>query len=304
VTLPPLAAGDEAFRCSLAALARGDSMVATAPPAPSWLLLERPGAWPVHALDVLDDELAQALLQRAAEHEARVTLIRRPGRSAAAGRLRWAFADCRPGREGIRWGEVDHAGEVLDLEWAADPGEGEPVALVCAHSRHDVCCAMRGRPVAAVLRHTWRGRVWECSHLGGDRFAATMVVLPRGLCYGRLTPANAPDVLLRYDAGHVVPSLLRGRTALRRHEQAAQALAWDAGHPATGLDDLRPVSSRLVGPDTHVVTLAGTPPLDPPVDVVLRERAVPLGSPATCRSVLPAVGYEFDLVEIRAARAG
>jgi hypothetical protein len=297
VTLPSSVARDDGFRCSLAASARGDSMIATAPPARAWLLLERPGPWPVDALDLFDAPLAHAIAHRAAQHQARVALIRRPGRSDPGGSLRWAYADCRPGHEGIRWGEVAETAEVLDAAWTADPG-GEPVALVCAHSRHDVCCALRGRPVAAALTGCWPDRVWECSHLGGDRFAATMVLLPHGLVYGRVTPDNGADLLRRYDAGHVVPDLLRGRTVLRRHEQAAQALAWQDGHPATGLADLQPVASRWLGADTIAVTLAGSPA----VTVVLRERQVPLGGPATCRSTHPAVGHEYDLLELRAAR--
>ena len=55
-----------------------------------------------------------------------------------------------------------------------------PLFGVCTHGRHDACCAERGRPVAAALTASHPDETWEISHMGGDRFAANMVVLPGG----------------------------------------------------------------------------------------------------------------------------
>ena len=66
-----------------------------------------------------------------------------------------------------------------------------PILLVCTHGVHDTCCALRGRPVAAALAARWPGQVWECSHVGGDRFAPNVVVLPDGFYYGNLDPETA-----------------------------------------------------------------------------------------------------------------
>ena len=66
-----------------------------------------------------------------------------------------------------------------------------PLFGVCTHGRHDACCAERGRPVAAALTASHPAETWEISHMGGDRFAANMVVLPEGLYYGRMDPGTA-----------------------------------------------------------------------------------------------------------------
>jgi (2Fe-2S) ferredoxin len=267
-------------------------MVATAPPAQRWLLIEQEGAWPVNALDVFGPQVASGLAARAASVGARISLIRRPGRHPRRdSSLAWAFADVRPGHEGIRWGVAGDIDELLSVEWQVTPGEGETVALVCAHSRHDVCCAIRGRPVVQTLASIWPGRAWECSHLGGDRFAATMVLLPVGLCYGRMTPENVAAVIDAHERGRVIPDLLRGRCAFSRQEQAAQSLARGLGF-ASEIDALMPMETTDLGDDQYAVTLAA----DPPVTIRLRERTVPLGTPATCRSTVLAQGREFDLL--------
>lgn len=93
--------------------------------------------------------------------------------------------------------------------------------LICTHGRHDVCCASRGRPVAAALSQRWPEATWECSHTGGDRFAANVIALPDGACYGGLDPDVAVPVLERHFAGGPDTAYLRGCTGHSPAEQAA-----------------------------------------------------------------------------------
>lgn len=266
--------------------------MATAPPARRWLLLEREGAWPIHALTAFPPAQARALSEKAARLGARISLIRRPRRHPAdPGPFRWAVADVRRGQEGIRWHTAHGVNDVVDADWDVTAGEGEPVALVCSHSKHDVCCALRGRPVAAAVQDVWPGRVWECSHLGGDRFAATMVVLPLGLCYGLLDEASGRQVLTSFDAGQLVPAHLRGRCADPREVQAATALAHAAGLSGPALDALRPVGQVTTGGGVTTVRFT-----HPDLLVSFREREVDLGTPATCRSTGDAQAREYTML--------
>lgn len=281
-----------AFRCSAAATARQDSMLATAPPGQRWLLIEREGAWPSRALDVFDPFDSHALAQKADALETRISLIRRPRRHPrAGGPFRWAIADIRAGHEGIRWGWADTIEQILADNWQVPAGEGDPVAIVCAHSKHDVCCALKGRPVAAALEPMWPHQVWECSHLGGDRFAATMVVLPAGLCFGRVSPGTGFEILDAYHRGELVPAHLRGRSSYTREQQAADALARSA-LTEVRIDALQPLST-VSDDDEFEVTFA-----NPSVRVRVRERQVQLGTPATCRALRDGTGFEYDLLSI------
>jgi hypothetical protein len=81
---------------------------------------------------------------------------------------------------------------------------------------------VRGRVVAARLATAYPDQTWECSHLGGDRFAGNVLVLPDGLGFGWVDPARAPALLddLAHDLLDL--DLLRGRATLSMPAQYAE----------------------------------------------------------------------------------
>ncbi len=261
-------------------------MLGTAFPAARLLLVEQPGAWgrPGLAESDFSRDTARRVERRAAEVGVRVEAIRRPGRTAAGARRRWAWVDARSGHEDLRWGSFDEDAELLQLPLDGSVGTAdvEPLYLVCTHGKHDPCCALRGRPVAASLERLRPGRVWECSHLGGDRFAANVLVLPSGLLYGRVQAAAARSFVTAAEAGEVVGDLLRGRIGLAPVVQAALAF----GYRHLGLSghaELRVTSA------TAVVDGAARVGLDGPsgrLDVAVRVEQVS-ASGLTCANPRP-----------------
>ena len=169
------------------------------------------------------------------------------------------MVDSRAGRERVGWGSWTDPAELLDLPVGAEAGEpGGPLYLVCAHGRHDPCCAIRGRPVAEALAAARPGAVWECSHVGGDRFAANLVALPHGLFYAHVTTATAAGVAAAYERGQVRPDLLRGRSAFAPPAQAAQHYA-RLELAETRVDALRPLGMARLAERTWRVRLARPP---------------------------------------------
>lgn len=246
-------------RCAPSAERRGDALLGSAAPTPRWLLIEQPGGWGPDALleSGLDRTVGAELMRRWEDRAGiRVLLIRRPGRRPDPVRRAWAVVDSRAGRERVGWGSWTDPAELLDLPVGVPGGApGGPLYLVCAHGRHDACCAIRGRPVAEALAAARPGAVWECSHIGGDRFAANVIALPHGFYYGHVDPAAAPDLAAAYERGEVRPELLRGRSAFAPPAQAAQhhaRLALDE----RGVDALRPLGMAEVAERTWRVRLA------------------------------------------------
>ena len=212
-------------------------MGGTATTGTTWLLLEQSGPWGAKALTQshLDPELGRALEARSRDTGLRVALIRHPGRHAdrpPTPSRQVYLGHTRPGRSWVREALVADPAELLDLDFAAlgagDHGgtgtayQGEPLALVCTNGRRDRCCALLGRPLATELVASGHQAVWETTHLGGHRFSPTMLVLPYGYAYGRLSPHTAKEVLSATHEGRMVGEWCRGRSAWEPPGQAAE----------------------------------------------------------------------------------
>jgi hypothetical protein len=103
------------------------------------------------------------------------------------------------------------------------PGQGRRY-LVCTNGARDQCCARLGPAVVHAVERARPGQAYECSHLGGHRFAANLLILPDGLCFGRLDVPSALHLLEELEAGRLPLQHFRGRTAFTREQQAAEIL--------------------------------------------------------------------------------
>jgi len=231
-------------RCSTASRGRREPLWATASTVESFLLIEEPGPWGPHALHSrrLPDAVRAAMTDWQRRLGVRTLLIRRPGR-AVPGTPRVFVANTR--HAWVQVTDLDDLAAVAALDLTGIRGadgvdlhpHAEPVLLVCTHGRHDPCCAERGRPLAAALARTWPDLVWEASHVGGDRFAGNLVVLPRGDYFGGLDPEDGPGVVDQYLAGRLDPDFHRGRSSQGWIVQAAvHAARRHAG--AQGFEDV------------------------------------------------------------------
>lgn len=215
--------------CSDRSRERHDPLGGTGSRGSGWFLVEVSGPWRQHALlqSRLDSEVGLALVRRVEAAGMRPLAIRRTGRRAQQQGWRWAIVNSEPGQESVRWGRAERQEELLEvpLDGSTGVASDRPIVAVCTHARHDQCCAVRGRPVVNALAEAFPEETWECSHLGGDRFAATMVLLPHGLYYGRVPADSAVDIVRRYEAGEVDERYFRGRSSLSNAVQAAQHFA-------------------------------------------------------------------------------
>lgn len=230
--------------CSAAAV--DVPLAGTATRVDGWLCVEHPGAWGRDVLgdQVLGPRISTELAARTAAARVRPTLIRRPGRTEFTGARTVLLAASRPQGSWCERLLIDDLDQLLDIDLGLlagpPPGLGEPVAdppvLVCAHGKRDRCCALLGRPIAASLAAAFPGRVWECSHTGGHRFAPAMVLLPAGLTYGRVDADTAVAAVLAADRGAVSLPGLRGRSCYPPVEQVAELAVRE--RIVASLDDL------------------------------------------------------------------
>jgi hypothetical protein len=234
-------------RCSTVSEARREPLTATASRVTDWLLIEHDGPWGREAFaDArLLGETGSALVRRTRANGVRPILIRRIGRAASRGVTIFAVHS-GPDAPWIERLRLERIEETLDLDIAtlglgASLG-GEPVSdplfLVCTHGRHDPCCAERGRPLAAAVAASFPDPTWECSHIGGDRFAGNLVAFPLGLYFGRAGAEEGPRIAQAYLEGRIELDHYRGRSCHVTAAQAAERFA-RVTYRLDGVDDLR-----------------------------------------------------------------
>lgn len=135
----------------------------------------------------------------------------------------------------------------------ADGGrlEGErderPTIVCCTDGKQDPCCARYGFATWKALRQAAdpdRFRILQSTHLGGCRFAASLVVLPQRARYSRLEPSQTEDFLACIDQGLPYLPAYRGNPALDAPRQTAEhaALLWAARNGIAGEARLGEVS--------------------------------------------------------------
>ena len=223
---------EQPFRCSASSVARDEPLAGTASAFRRFLMVENPGPWGVDALrdSRLPTDVGLALKRRCRELRIRPSLIRRHGRSAATGRIRVFAAYADPHEPWMESVELGDPHDLLDLDLAVlSAGRSlgmtrwdAPLFLTCTHGRHDACCAERGRPIARALFYSHPEEAWEVSHIGGDRFAGNVLVLPHGLYYGRLDPEDASRMAVYHHEGRIDVERLRGRSGYAWPAQAAE----------------------------------------------------------------------------------
>ncbi len=220
--------------CSL--LAGDEPLAGSAPLATAWIVVEHPGPWGRDALteSAIPESVVQHITQAQTQTPLRFLAARsidldRRQQLPLTGRHVW-IAHCQAREPEARVVQIDHLEQLLqwDLTSISEgrfPVVGEqiesPIEFVCTHSKRDTCCAVLGRERVATVPHHLRGQVWECSHLGGHRFAATSLFLPSGRLYGRLSgfSPNGHDHLREPS-----PECLRGPSYLPPPLQAAECV--------------------------------------------------------------------------------
>lgn len=236
------------FSCSGASMIELEPLAGTAPTDSTFLLVEYAGPWGRNALaDSGLPDVVRAYLQTL--DGVRVQLIRRHG-GAADGGVR-IFAVHLDGEQ--TWVEttvLDSHDDICSLDLTGLGAGVRPgltpytdhLWLVCTNGRRDLCCATQGRPVAGALAAEWPEQTWETNHLGGHRFAATLLALPSGYCLGRLDLESAVSACRALVAGIIDDAVTRGRAGQSAAAQVAElAVRRESGRWAT--DDARVVAA-------------------------------------------------------------
>jgi hypothetical protein len=270
------------MRCSALAEELGEPMTGTVDQRRRWLLIEDRSAWGAEAVR---DQLGPDDADRAKRLGLRVVLVRRREGDPTDDVVRRVMLIDTVTREmAVRF--VAGIGDVSVQEAASEPVAEfgppftAPIFLVCTNGKRDACCALQGRALVNALAVAHGEQIWECTHLGGHRFAGNLVCLPDGIVYGRVGADDGPRLAAAYVARRVDPSFLRGRSAWPAPAQVAEVeLRQQLG--LRGLDDVTLVAAGGDGARSFV-TLATPDGTEHRLELVA-ERAEP-PRPISCRA--------------------
>jgi len=147
-----------------------------------------------------------------------------------------------------------------DGAWHAAAPTTQPQFIgVCIHGRHDTCCGVRGGGlIRRVQSLVPEAPIYGVTHLGGDRFATTAVLLPSGYLLGRLDDLSDDELRELAETGLLPLAHLRGRLGATPAEAVAEIWyreKFDLRHPA----DLPGITVVPAGPQ-HEPGRPGTSP--------------------------------------------
>lgn len=130
---------------------------------------------------------------------------------------------------------VDEIMETLERYFDEKPvGKYGPKRIVgtylfcCTHGKRDKCCAKFGQAIASEIDSLARAKgfdlsVWECTHLGADRLAATSLSFPSGFMYGRMRIEHVPHIIESLKTEVPYSPCYRGRLGTNAVYQVAEA---------------------------------------------------------------------------------
>ena len=219
----------DALRCSDAQV---EPLPGSAKQESVYVLYEHPFGWSRDVLDgdTFGEELT-AKLKSFLKKRAGLQLIRHPGRDGRKidrPRLFLVFTESGVAETML----VDGPEDILNLDLSGPGRNGaqevdHPLVLVCTHGKRDVCCAVKGRPVAKSLVDTYLNEsnelmVWETSHTKGHRFAPSLMLMPWGYSFGRLNEEAASAMVNYAMAGRYFLPGNRGRGLFSPRGQVAE----------------------------------------------------------------------------------
>ena len=224
--------------CAAESRAAEETLAGTFKPADSFFLIERSspdsGGWGGEAVKsaAASGEFAPYLAHLQSAPRAKVLFIRRP---QSVGKS-FYVALTNQAEPRIYHIELTDYAELLQVDVESLIADGPPriggrdmrpideLYAICTNGRHDPCCAAYGTPVYnALVAQAGADCVWQTTHIGGHRMAATMIAFPQGIVYGHVDPINAEEIVANHRAGYLLTHKYRGCGAYAGHELSAEA---------------------------------------------------------------------------------
>jgi hypothetical protein len=211
--------------CSISSSARNESLSATAPYVKNFLLIEYPRPWANNAvIDALIPEQVKNYLFGQIKNNVyqKILLIKKDNKPVSNFKI---FAiNNTENSASVNKVIVEEYKDILDLNFNDlfnSSNSNESIYLVCTNGKKDKCCSKFGIPTYQKLS-TLSENVWQCTHVGGDRFASNVIHLPYSHVYGHCNVDKVSALLKFSSENKIFGECYRGKSCYRKVEQAAE----------------------------------------------------------------------------------
>ena len=229
--------------CADQARQGGEQCIGTAPTPSTYICIECPSPWTSRHFEskATPDNLRHWMAEQASlrqptkflfiashpsqhQHGARILFFEKPSGLARCYQRRetWVSDPTQIANQLQRY----FSGEKVGIDTTHS---GDRDILICTHGAYDRCCGRYGYPLYRQLlkwapqQKLGHVRLWQASHIGGHRFAPTLVDFPEGRYYGGISLVQAQQLLLQEgDIQDLLPAY-RGWGLLPRPLQVAEA---------------------------------------------------------------------------------
>ncbi len=222
-----------AYSCARASHDCNESFLGTASPFRYALMIEYHGDFPESA--IIGSNLPAAVKKHVlklyeTKSDIRILLMKKQLYGASK-KLFWA--DCAPNEMKLWHYSFDKYEDLLQLKLGEMNKQWqlvtEPQFFICTNGAHDPCCGKYGQDLFAASELQYNN-VWQTTHLGGDRFAATVLALPTGIYYRRVHPAALAEIIAAHWRREVYLPCFGGRSVYARAAQIAEYMLREKTH--------------------------------------------------------------------------
>lgn len=219
------------FFCSQLSLEANEQLFGTASKTDVWFLLEYTDTWAAKAFN--SSKLPESVKERLSYYtdsipDSRIQLIKQSSHLTSP--INFYIGISHEQNPLLYQFQLERYEDLLRLN-ISDILEGgskyksfvveEPLFLVCTNGNRDKCCAKYGLRVYREMLKLDGSSVWQCTHIGGHRFAANVLCFPHGIYYGRIRDNEISALMEEYTKGRVYLEGYRGRSCYPPHVQAA-----------------------------------------------------------------------------------
>ena len=130
-------------------------------------------------------------------------------------------------------------GDCKSIKPFMESSDGAQDYLVCTHGNRDVCCGFWGYQLYKQLADNYSSpsvRIWRASHIGGHKFAPTVVSLDDARFWVRVEAKSFAHVIHREKKMETINPMYRGKATCRSFQEQLiekeffSMFAWDLDH--------------------------------------------------------------------------